>query len=161
MPQAAAYRVATCLIVSLIEEIILIVRSCKVIFSPGFASEWLAVTDFLQIVQTAGDALIAVAVESVEIDAGSVIYAGVHFRALQDRLSVRIYDAGSCGAVGVDEVAVLICLIIGTLQIAVAQRRLDGGKSRHGFAVALQLALTLIIGSLDGGLDLVLWTLVC
>ena len=55
MPQAAAYRAATCLIVSLIEEIILIVRSCEVVLSPGLASEGLAVTDFLQIVQTAGD----------------------------------------------------------------------------------------------------------
>ena len=67
MPQAAAYRAAACLIVCLIKKIILIVRSCEVILSPGFASEGLAVTDFLQIVQTAGDALIAVAVESVEV----------------------------------------------------------------------------------------------
>lgn len=93
MPQAAAYRAAACLIVSLIEEIIFIVRSCEVVLSPGLASEGLAVTDFLQIIQTAGDALIAIAVESVEVDAGSAIYAGVHFRAFQDRLPVRIVSA--------------------------------------------------------------------
>ena len=131
MPQAAAYRAATCVIVSLIEEIILIVRSCEVIFSPGLASEGLAVTDFLQIIQTAGDALIAVAVESVEVDAGPAIYAGVHFRALQDRLPVRFSDPGSCGTVGVDEVAALLCLIRGALQLAIAQGFLYGGKSRH------------------------------
>ena len=141
MPQAAAYRAATCLIVSLIEEIILIVRSCEVVLSPGLASEGLAVTDFLQIIQTAGDALIAVAVESVEVDAGSAIYAGVHFRALQNRLPVRIYDTGSSRTVGVDEVAVLVGFVIGTFQIAVTERGLDGRESRNGLAVTLQLAL--------------------
>ena len=86
--------------------------------------------------------LIAVAVEGVQVDAGSAIHAGVHFGTFQDRLSVCIYDARSRCTVGVDEVGVLVSLIIRSLQITVTEGCLDGGEGRNGLAVALQLALT-------------------
>ena len=127
---------------SLIEEIILIVRCSKVILSSGLASERFTVADLLKVVQAAGDPLVTVAVESVEVDGSSAINAGVHFGALKDRLSVCIYDARSCRAVGVDEVAVLVSLIIRSFQIAVTERCLDSGEGRNGLTVALQLALT-------------------
>ena len=42
--------------------------------SAGLAAERLAVTDFLQVVQAAGDALIAVRVEGVRFDEGEMNY---------------------------------------------------------------------------------------
>ena len=48
----------------------------------------------------------------------------------------------------------IVCFIIGTLQIAVTQRGLEGGQCGYGLAVALQLGLPFLIGCLDSGLDL-------
>jgi len=142
------------LVVRLVEEIVLIVCRRKVILSSGFASERFSVADLLKVVQAAGNTLVAVAVEGVQVDAGSTVSAGVDFGAFKDRLSVRIHDAGSCCAVGVDEVGVLVSLIVGSLQITVTERCLDSGEGRNGLAVALQLALTFLIGCLDSCLDL-------
>ena len=142
------------LVVRLVEEIILIVCRCKVILSSGLASERFTVADLLKVVQTAGDTLIAVAVEGVQVDAGSAIHAGVHFGTFQDRLSVRIHDAGSRCTVGVDEVGILVSLIIRSFQITVTERCLDSGEGGNGLAVALQLALAFLISRLDGCLDL-------
>ena len=103
------------LVVRLVEEIILIVCRCKVILSSGLASERFTVADLLKIVQAAGDTLVAVAVEGVQIDTGSAVNAGVDFGTFKDRLSVCIYDAGSRCTVGVDEVGVLVSLIIRSL----------------------------------------------
>ena len=153
MSQAAAVLPPPAL-VRLVEEIILIVCRCKVILSSGRAAERFTVTDLLKVVQTAGDTLVAVAVEGVQVDAGSAVHAGVNFGAFEDRLSVRIYDAGSRCAVGVDEVGVLVSFIIRSLQITVTERCLDSGEGRNGLAVALQLALTFLIGCLNGCLDL-------
>ena len=50
-----------------IQEIV-IISGGEVIFSTGLAAERFAVTDFLQVVQAAGDAFIAVAVKGVEVD---------------------------------------------------------------------------------------------
>ena len=44
--------------------------------------------------------------------------------------------------------------IIRSLQITVTEGCLDGGEGRNGLAVALQLALTFLIGCLNGCLDL-------
>lgn len=66
---------ATCFGCLLVEEIILIVRCSKVILSSGLAAERLSIADLLKVIETAGDSLVAVAVESVEIDAGSAVYA--------------------------------------------------------------------------------------
>lgn len=142
------------LVVRLVEEIVLIVCCCKVILSSGLASERFTIADLLKVVQAAGDPLVAVAVEGVQVDAGSAVHAGVHFGTFQDRLSVCIHDAGSRCAVGVDEVGVLVSLIIRSFQITVTERCLDGGEGRNGLAVALQLALTFLIGYLNGCLDL-------
>ena len=103
----------------------------------------------------AGDTLVSVAVEGVEVDGCPAVNAGIYFGAFKDRLSVRIYDAGSCCAVGIDEVAVLVSLIIGSFQITVTKRCLDGSEGRNGLAVALQLALAFFISCLDCRIDLV------
>ena len=93
------------LVVRLVEEIILIVCRCKVILSSGLASKRFTVANLLKIVQTAGDTLVAIAVEGVQVDAGSAVNAGVNLGAFKNRLSVCIHDAGSRCAVGVDEVS--------------------------------------------------------
>ena len=142
------------MVVRLVEEIILIVHSCKVVLSSGLASERFAVTDLLKVVQTTGDTLIAVAIEGVQIDGCSAVHAGIDFGSFQDRLSVGIHDSGSRCAVGIDEIAVLVSFIIRSFQIAVTERCLDGGEGRNELAVTLQLALTFLIGCLDCGLDL-------
>ena len=154
MSQVAAVLPPPALVVRLVEEIILIVCRCKVILSSGLASERFTVADLLKIVQPAGDTLIAVAVEGVQVDTGSAVNAGVDFGAFKDRLSVCIHDAGSRCAVGVDEVAVLVSLIIRSFQVTVTERCLDGGEGRNGLAIALQLALTFLIRCLNGCLDL-------
>jgi len=131
LSQAAAEVPPPALVVWLVEEIILIVHSCEVILSSGLASERFAVTDLLKVVQTAGDTLVAVAVEGVQVDAGSAVNAGVDFGTFKDRLSVCIYDAGSRCTVGVDEVGVLVSLIIRSFQITVTERCLDSGEGRN------------------------------
>ena len=57
------------------------------------SSERLAVTDLLQVVEPAGDAPVAGAVERVEGDAGASVDAAVHLRAGEDRIQVGIHDA--------------------------------------------------------------------
>lgn len=143
------------LVVWLVEEIILIVHSCEVILSSGLASERFAVADLLKIVQTAGDTFVAVAVEGIQIDGSSAVHAGIDFGSFKNRLSVSIYDSGSRCAVGIDEVAVLVSLIIRSFEITVTERCLDSGEGRNGLAVALQLALTFLISGLNGSLDLI------
>lgn len=96
------------------------VRCCA-----GLAAEGFVVTDLLQVVQPTGDALVAVGVESVEVDAGTTVHTGVNLGAGQDRVAVSVYDSGSRSEVGIDEVAASVSRIIRTLGVAVTERRLD------------------------------------
>ena len=125
------------------------VRCCA-----GLAAEGFAVTDLLQVVQPTGYALVTVGVESVEVDAGTTVYAGVDLGAGQDRIAVSVHDAGSRSRVGVDEVAASISRIVRTLGVAVTERRLDSGERRYGATVALELGLTFLVGRLNRRLDL-------
>ena len=56
----------------LVKEIIIVI-SCKVRFSRSLTTKRLAITNLLQIVKAAGDALITRAVESIEADAGTTV----------------------------------------------------------------------------------------
>ena len=118
------------------------VRRCA-----GLAAEGFAVTDLLQVVQPTGDALVAVGVESVEVDAGTTVHAGVNLGAGQDRIAVSVYDSGSRSGVGIDEVAASVSRIIRTLGVAVTKRCLDSGERRYGATVALELGLTFLISA--------------
>ena len=51
------------------------------------------VSNLLEIIETASNSLVAVAVESVEIDRSSAVNTGIHFGSLKDRLTVCIHDA--------------------------------------------------------------------
>ena len=125
---------------SLAQEII-IVFGIEIILSPGLTAKRFAVADLLKVVQAAGNAFVPVGVESIQIDTGPAVHAGIYFGAVNDLLSVRVYDTGRCRRVGVDEVGVGVDRIIGSFQVAVTERSLQGGQRRYGLAVALQLAL--------------------
>ncbi|OFA24674.1 hypothetical protein BW28_06045 [Clostridioides difficile] len=135
-----------------IEEVLIIVR--EIILRTGLAAERLAVTHLLEIVQTAGDTLVAIGVKRIEIDAGAAVHTGIHLGVVEDRLSVRIHDAGSRAGVGVHEEGIGIRLIVGTFQIAVTQGSLKNRERGDGLAVALELGFTLLVGCLDSRLDL-------
>ena len=133
---------------------IVIVIGVEVGFSRSLTTEGFTITNLLKVVQTAGDAAVAVAVESVEVDGGSAVHAGVDLAADENGIAVSVHDAGSGGGVGIHEVASCVGGIIGAFGIAVTQRSLDNGESRDGLAVALELRLALMIGGFDGSLDL-------
>mgnify|MGYP003206880093 CR=1 FL=1 len=135
----------------LVEEILILVR-CEVGLSRCLAAERLTVAHLLQVVQAAGDTLVAGAVEGIEGDAGTTIHTGVDLGTGHDRIQVSIHDAGSRGRVGVDEVGVRIGCVVRSLKVAVAERCLDDRESRYGLAVALQLGLALMVSSLDSSL---------
>lgn len=140
-------------LLSLVQEVFVVIGR-EVGLRACLAAEGLAVADLLQVVEAAGDALVARGVEGVEGDAGATVHAGVDLGAGQDRVQVCVHDAGGGGGVGVDEVGVLVGLVVRALRVAVAQGRLQNGQSRYGLAVATELGLALLVGGLDGCLDL-------
>ena len=95
----------------------------KIVRRRGLAAERFAVTNLLDIAKAAGDAAIAVGIESVEVDRHSGVAAGIHLGAVEDRLNAAIHDLRRGGAVGVHEEAVLVGFIV-TLGIAVTEREL-------------------------------------
>ena len=127
---------------------------CEVGLGACLTTQRFSGTDELEIVQTASDTLVAIGIEGIQVDACTAIHAGVDLGAGQHRIAVSIHDAGSGSGVGIDEVGVGIGRIIGSLDIAVAQRGLDGSQRGYALAVALQLGLTLLVGSFDCRLDL-------
>ena len=73
MTSRHAHHIHCFLTTSLLQEVVRVVGG-EVGSSAGLAAERLAVTDFLQVVQAAGDALIAVRVEGVRFDEGEMNY---------------------------------------------------------------------------------------
>ena len=72
----------------------------------------------------------------------------------KNRLTISIHDLRCSDAVGIDEVCVCVGFIIWTLDVTVTKRCLDRCQSRYGLAVALELACTFLVGSLNCCLDL-------
>lgn len=69
---------------------------CEVGSRACLAAERFAVADLLEVVQTAGDAFVAVGVECIEVDRSSAVNAAVHLGTGEDRIAVRVDNAG-CG----------------------------------------------------------------
>ena len=138
---------------SLCQKIVIVI-GVEIGFSRSLTAEGFTVTNLLKVVQTAGNAAIAIAVESVEVDGGSAVHAGVDLAADEDGIAVSVHDAGSGGGVGIHEVTSCVGGIIGAFGIAVTQRVLDDGESRDGLAVALELRFALVVGGFNGSLDL-------
>ena len=140
-------------LLSLVEKIFVVI-GCEVGLGAGLATQRLTGTDQLQVVQAAGDATVAVGVESVQGDAGATIYTGVDLRTGEHGIEIRVHDAGCRRRVCVDEVGVGVGRIVRALCVAVTERCLDGCQRRHALGVALELGLAFSVGSFDGGLDL-------
>ena len=109
---------------------IIIVIGRKVGLCACLTAERLSSTDELQVVQTTGDALVAVAVESVQVDACTTVHAGVDLGAGQHRIAVGIHDTGSGSGVGIDEIGIGIGGIIRAFDVAVTKRGFDGCERR-------------------------------
>ena len=80
-------------LLSLVQEVFVVIGR-EVGLRACLAAEGLAVADLLQVVEAAGDALVARGVEGVEGDAGATVHAGVDLGAGQDRVQVCVHDAG-------------------------------------------------------------------
>nr|DAL12279.1 MAG TPA_asm: hypothetical protein [Caudoviricetes sp.] len=137
----------------LIKEIIIVII-CEVGFSRCLTTKRLAITNLLQIVKAAGDALITRAVESIEADAGTTVDSGVNLRTSKDRIAVCIHDARSRSGVGIYKVAASVCRIIRSLKVSVTKRSLKYGKRRYGLAVALELGFAFTVGCFDSRFNL-------
>ena len=124
---------------------IIIVISCKVRFGRSLTTKRLAITNLLQIVKAAGDALITRAVESVEADTGTTVDSRVNLRASEDRIAVCIYDARSRGRISIHKVAASVSRVVRSFKISVTKRSLKYGKSWYRLAVALELGFTFTI----------------
>lgn len=69
---------AACSVYFSVKEVILIpVR--EIILRAHLAAKVLAILDLLKIVQTAGDTLVAIAVEGIEVDTCPAIHSEIHF----------------------------------------------------------------------------------
>ena len=99
--------------------------SGKIALGTGLTSQRFTVTDFLQVVKTAGNTLIAVRIEGIKADAGSAIHAGVNLGTVHNRVACRINNSRSSCAVGIDEVGIGISWIIRSFNVTVTQRSLD------------------------------------
>ena len=133
-------------------QIVDISQAGELLLGADAAAEGLTVAELLDVVQAAGNTAVAVRVKGVEGDRHAAVATGIDLRAVKDRLGVRVHDTGSLVAVRVQEVAAGIGRIIGAVQIAVAERGLQGLELRQG-ALALQLALALAVRRLDGRVD--------
>ena len=104
---------------SLCQKIVIVI-GVEIGFSRSLTAEGFTVTNLLKVVQTASNTAVAVAVESVEVDGGSAVHAGVDLGAGQNGIAVSVHDAGSSGGVGIDEVSVGVGGVIGSFHITVA-----------------------------------------
>ena len=107
-----------CLVVvvtfDLFKEIVFFIRS-EIILSSGLAAKRFTVSNLLEIIETASNSLVAVAVKSVEVDGSSAVNTGIYFGSLKKRLTVCIHDARCRSAVRIDEICICICRIVRSL----------------------------------------------
>ena len=107
-----------CLVVvvtlDLFKEIVFFIRS-EIILSSGLSAKRFAVSKLLEIIKTASNSLVAVAVKSVEIDGSSAVDTGIYFGSLKDRLTVCINDARCGSTIGIDEICICISRIVRSL----------------------------------------------
>ena len=129
--------------------IVVVIQIGEVVLSTAVTTERGAVRELLDVVQAARDATIAVAVECVEIHAGSADDPGVQLGAVEDRVTVRIHHTRLRGAVGIHEVGVLVGVVTLALLVAIPQRSLDILQRGYELAAALEFALALVVSRLD------------
>ncbi len=106
--------------------------------------------DQLDVAQTGRHAAVAVGVEAVEVHGHVAVVAGAALHGIQNRIDLAVNDLGGVLAGGVDEHGVGIRLVIGAVDVAVAERELQVGRD----LASPLLALTGFLGGLDSLLDL-------
>lgn len=129
---------------SLRQEVV-IGKGGEIVSRRGLSAERFAVTDLLDVAETAGNAPVAVGIEGIEVQRDAGIAPGVDFAPVEDGLDRSVHDLRSRGGIGIDEVMSLVGFIV-AFGVAVAQRQLDGGSVRL-------LASELGDAFLDGGID--------
>ena len=67
--------------------VVLVIQPGEIVFRAAAAAQGRSVPQFLDVVQAAGDALVAVGVEGVEVDARPADNPAVQLVAVQDRLA--------------------------------------------------------------------------
>ena len=130
--------------------IIVIVQIGEVVLSTAVATQRSTIRELLDIVQAAGDAAIAVAVEGVKVDAGPADDSAVKLGAVEDRIAVGIDHTRLRGAVGIHEVGIGVGVVTLALLVAITQRSLDVLQRGYELAAALELALAFVAGSQRG-----------
>ena len=113
------------------------------------------ITNLLKVVKSACDSTITVGSESVKVDRSTTVHAAVNFGAINDLLTICIYNTRGSSRVGVDEVAVLVSFITRTLLVSVTKRSLDNIKCRTNLSGSLKLGFTFLVGCLDCGFNFV------
>lgn len=93
--------------------------------------------------------------QSVKVDRSTTVHAAVNFGAINDLLTICIYNTRGSSRVGVDEVAVLVSFITRTLLVSVTKRSLDNIKCRTNLSGSLKLGFTFLVGCLDCGFNFV------
>ena len=66
---------STVVMAHLLAQEVIVIIGCKILCSRSMTAERLAVTDFLQVVETTGDAAVSVGVERIKIDRCSAVNA--------------------------------------------------------------------------------------
>ena len=134
----------------LVQEILVaIVYGIKVVAGVGVPAEGLTVADLLNVTQTAGHALVSIHGEGVQADGDPGVYTAVDLAAVDDRLHMAVNHLRRGLAVGVDEPAALVGVIL-ALQIAVPQGQLQRGLVRD---LPAELADALLDRAVDGAVD--------
>ena len=136
------------------EKVFIVVQTRKVILGPAVTAQRRAVRQLLKVVQAAGDTLVAVGIEGIEVDARPADDAGIELTRIDDRVAVRVHHARLRHAVGVEKEAVFVGRIARAIQVSISQRRLDGGERGNALAIALELARAFLVSRLDRSADL-------
>ena len=112
--------------VVLVQEILVvhIIQRVEFVLGADAAVQRLTVAPLLDVLQSAGDAAVAVGVEGIEGEGCPDIAAGVHLQRVGDGDAPAVHHAGPLVAVGVDEVGACVVGVFGAVDVAVAKGQL-------------------------------------
>src|SRR5690606_30616188 len=105
------------------------------------AAEEIAVGELLQVVEPGGDAPVARFVEGEKVDARSPVATRIELGRVDDWVELGVNHTRLNFAGGVDEVVPLVSRIVGSVGVAVPQRRLKVGRhlaAPHGEPLSLR-----------------------
>gem|GEM_PF-6691171 len=95
-----------------------------------------SVCQFLQIIQSAGDAHFTIVAEGIEVNGGSAVAAGVEAGFFGNAVQVFVYYARRYVASGIDVVGMVVNGIFPFIHIAVTKREGKAGKGRCPLTVS-------------------------